>query len=58
MTRLLGPFAPREVIAIIHQEMIKIADARSGGLVTVGLLGALWSCSSALVAVIGAMNRI
>jgi membrane protein len=57
MVRLLGPFAPGEVIGIIRQEMMKIAEGNHGGLLTVGLLGALWSSSSAMVAVIGAMNR-
>jgi membrane protein len=57
MVRLLGPFAPSEMIEIIRQEMAKIAEGQHGGLVTVGLLGALWSSSSAMVAVIGAMNR-
>jgi membrane protein len=57
MVRMLGPFAPREMLEIIRQEMAKIAEGQHGGLVTVGLLGALWSSSSAMVAVIGAMNR-
>jgi membrane protein len=57
VVRLLGPFAPREVIEIIRQEMARIADGNNGGLLTIGLLGALWSSSSAMVAVIGAMNR-
>jgi membrane protein len=57
MVRLLGPFAPREMLELIRQEMAKIAEGQHGGLVTVGLLGALWSSSSAMVAVIGAMNR-
>jgi len=57
MVRLLGPFAPGEMIEIIRQQMTKIAEGQHGGLLTVGLLGALWSSSSAMVAVIGAMNR-
>jgi membrane protein len=57
VVRLLGPFAPREVIDIIRQQMVKIADGQHGGLLTVGLLGALWSSSSAMVSVIGAMNK-
>src|SRR5919198_843237 len=57
MVRLLGPFAPREVLEIIRQEMVKIAEGQHGGLVTIGLLGALWSSSSVMVSVIGAMNR-
>ncbi len=57
LVRLLGPVAPGEVLSIVRQEMAKIAEGRNGGLLTVGLLGALWSSSSAVVAVIGAMNR-
>jgi membrane protein len=57
MARLLGPFAPREVIEIVRQEMLKISDGQHGGLLAVGLLGALWSSSSAMVSVIGAMNK-
>ena len=57
MVRLLGPFAPSEMLQIIRQEMAKIAEGQHSGLLTVGLLGALWSSSSAMVAMIGAMNR-
>jgi membrane protein len=57
VARLLGPLAPAEVIAIIKQEMATISDTNHGGLLTIGLLGALWSSSSAMVSVIGAMNR-
>src|SRR5581483_9396835 len=55
--RTLGPFAPREMLDIINQEMTKIGQQQNGGLLTIGLLGALWSSSSALVSVIEAMNR-
>jgi len=55
--RLLGPFAPREVLDIIRQEMVKIGEGEHGGLLTVGLLGAVWSSSSAMLAAIGAMNK-
>jgi membrane protein len=53
----LAPFAPQEMIAIIRDQMIKIAEGNHGGLLTIGVLGALWSSSSAMVSVIGAMNR-
>jgi len=57
VVRLLGPFAPREVLDIIQQEMVKISEGKNGGLLTIGLVGAIWSSSSAMVSVIGAMNR-
>lgn len=37
--------------------MAQIANGDHGGLLTIGLLGSLWSSSSAMVAVVGAMNR-
>ena len=55
--QLLSPFAPREAIDIIRQEMVKIGDGRHGGLLTIGILGALWSSSSAMVSMISALNR-
>ena len=57
VVRVIGPFAPQEMVGIIRQEMTKIAEGQHGGLLTVGLLGALWSSSSAMVAVIGAMDK-
>jgi membrane protein len=57
ITRLLAPFAPRELIEIIEQEMSQIANGQHGGLLAIGLFGALWSGSSALIAMIGAMNK-
>jgi membrane protein len=57
VVRLLGPFAPREVLTIIQQEMMRISEGNHGGLLTFGLLAAVWSSSSAMVSVIGAMNR-
>jgi membrane protein len=55
--RVLGPFAPREILTIIKDQMEKIAEGQHGGLLTIGLLGAVWSSSSAMVAVTSAMNR-
>jgi membrane protein len=55
--RLLGPLAPREAVDVIRQEMLKISEGNHGGLLTIGVLGAIWSSSSATMALIGAMNR-
>jgi len=57
VVRMLGPFAPSEILDIIKQQMVKIAEGRHGGLLSVGLLGAIWSSSGAMVAVVTAMNR-
>jgi membrane protein len=57
VVRLLGPFAPQQMIDVIRQEMVKIGESQNGGLLTIGLLGALWSSSAAMVAIVSAMNR-
>jgi membrane protein len=55
--RLLGPLVSREVLQLIQEQMTRLADAESGGLLTFGVLGALWSSSAALVSVVSALNR-
>ncbi|HVH25481.1 MAG TPA: YihY/virulence factor BrkB family protein [Vicinamibacterales bacterium] len=54
---LLGRFAPEEMLSIVEEQMIRLAGGDNGGIVSIGLLGALWSSSAALVSIIGAMNR-
>ena len=53
----LAPVAPREVVEIIRQQMLSISEGNNTGLMSLGLLGAIWSSSAALVAVTAAMNR-
>jgi membrane protein len=53
----LAPVAPAAVIDIIRQQMLNIAAGDHGGLLSLGLVAALWSSSGAMVAIIGAMNR-
>lgn len=53
----LGRFAPEAMLSIIRDQMIRLAEGNDGGIFTLGLLGALWSSSAAMVAMIGAMNR-
>ena len=51
LVRMLGPFAPVEMIDLIREQMIKISEGRHGGLVSIGLLGAIWSSSGAMTLV-------
>lgn len=55
---LLGPFAPSEIISLIKDQMVKLSEGDHGGLLSLGLLGALWSSSAAISAIISAMNRV
>ena len=56
-TTLLQPFAPAQVIEIIRQQMAAIANSDDSALIGFGLIGALWSSSAAMGAVVNAMNR-
>ena len=53
----LGPFVSSELLALIQDQMRRLAKADDGGLLTAGVLGALWGSSAALVAMVGAINR-
>jgi membrane protein len=55
--RFLGPFVLPQVLELIQEQMRRLADNENGGLLTVGVAGALWSSSAALVSIIGALNR-
>jgi membrane protein len=54
---LLQGVSPEEVLAIIRQQLVKIAEHRQGGLLSFGVAAALWSSSAAMVAIIDALNR-
>jgi membrane protein len=57
MVSLLGQFAPPEVLTIIADQLRKITQGEQGGLVTFGVLTALWSSSSAMTAIIDTLNN-
>lgn len=55
--RVLGPVVSPEVLELIQDQMRRLADAESGGLLTFGALSAVWSSSAALVSIVDALNR-
>jgi membrane protein len=57
VVRAAANVAPEPMLAVIREQMARLAEGNHGGIATVGLLGALWSSSAALVAVIDAINR-
>jgi membrane protein len=57
ITHSLGPFVSPQVLNLIREQMQRLADNESGGLLTFGVAGALWSSSAALVSILGALNR-
>jgi membrane protein len=54
---ILGQVAPPEALAIIADQLRKISQGEQGGLLTLGMLTALWSSSAAMTAIIDTLNR-
>src|SRR5262249_31628503 len=57
ITNTLARVAPSEVITIINDQVIKIAHEKNGGLLTLGMLGTVWSTSSGVNAIIDTLNQ-
>ena len=60
MTRIvdmLGGAAPPDVINIIRDQLISLSQGNQGGIMTFGVIAALWSSSAAMVAMIDALNK-
>ena len=53
----LGTVAPSEVLALLRTQLNEVAQGGHGGLLTLGIAGAIWSSSAALVAIIDALNH-
>ena len=53
----LDPIAPPEVLTIIRKQLESIVSGDATGLLTIGILGALWSSSGAMTSILSALNR-
>ena len=53
----LGQFAPPEFLSIVTDQIRKISGDQQGGLLTLGILTALWSSSTAMTAIIDTLNH-
>lgn len=53
----LGTVAPRELVALLRTQLTEIASGNQASLVTLGIAGAVWSSSAAMVAIIDALNH-
>lgn len=56
ITGTLARVAPSEVITIVKDQILKIAHDKNGGLLTLGMLGTIWSTSSGVDAIIDTLN--
>jgi len=57
ITNNLARVAPVEVLSIVQDQILKIAHNKDGGLLTLGMLGTIWSTSSGINAIIATMNQ-
>ena len=53
----LRPIAPADVLGFLEEQLRRLSNADSGGMLTIGILGAIWSSSAAVVAIISSLNR-
>jgi membrane protein len=53
----LRPIAPPEVLKIIRGQLDSIVGGQQTGLLTVGVIAALWSSSAALISIVSALNK-
>src|SRR5688572_24082629 len=53
----LRPIVPGDALTFLGEQLQRVSNADSGGLLTLGILGAIWSSSAAVVSIIGSLNR-
>jgi membrane protein len=52
----LDPIAPPEVLTIIRKQLESIATGEHTSLLTIGILGAIWSSSGAMTSIVSSLN--
>jgi len=57
ITDMLARVAPYEVLTLVQDQILKIAQDKNGGLLTLGMIGAIWSTSSGVTAIIDTLNQ-
>ena len=57
VTAMLARIAPGEVLEIVRDQLQKIANDKATGLLTLGMLGTIWSTSSGMTAIIDTLNQ-
>jgi membrane protein len=53
----LDRFAPPDVLGLIRDQLLQISRNNNGGLLTLGLIGTVWSASAGMSSVIGTLNQ-
>lgn len=57
MLEALGTIAPSEVLSLLRAQLDEVGKGSYGSLLTLGIVGAIWSSSAAMVAIIDALNN-
>jgi membrane protein len=52
----LGGFVPPEALTLVIEQITSLSQGEQGGLLTIGMLTALWSSSAAMTAIISTLN--
>jgi membrane protein len=52
----LGGFVPRAALNMVTEQLGSLTEGQGGGLLTIGMLTALWSSSAAMTAIIDTLN--
>ena len=56
ITAALARVAPYEALKLIQDQLVKISQDKNGGLLTIGMIGTIWSTSSGVTAIIDTLN--
>ena len=57
LLRILGRFVPGEVLSLVEENLRALVSEQKGGLLSIGVLLSLWTASSAVNAVVTALNE-
>jgi len=57
ITSMLARVAPFEMLKIVQDQILDIARNKNGGLLTLGMIGTIWSTSSGVTAIIDTLNQ-
>ncbi len=58
ITSMLARVAPYEMLKLVQDQILKIANDKNGGLLTLGMIGTIWSTSSGVTAIIDTLNQV
>lgn len=56
LTKLIETYAPENIVKLITANMTEIVNKQSGGLLSIGVIGTLWSSSNGVKAIMKAFN--